>query len=145
MVQIFRRCFLANFNSCGRRAIVPSSFMISQSTPMGRHSASVHQVHRRLGVAGALQHAAGPRAQRKHMAGLDQVLGHGGRRRHDLDGFGAVGGADAGGDAARGVHAHLEIGAETFPVLPHHALDAELLQPLGRSSARKSARGRTGP
>ena len=81
MVQIFSRCFLANFSNCGSRAIVPSSFMISQRTPMGRQPASVRQVHRRLGVAGALEHAAGPRAQRKHVARLDQILRHRRRRR----------------------------------------------------------------
>ena len=41
MVQSFRRCFLANFSNCGRRAIVPSSFMISQRMPTGRQPASV--------------------------------------------------------------------------------------------------------
>jgi len=66
------------------------------------------------------------------VAGLDEVLRHGGRRRQNLDGPGAVGGADARGHALCGVHAHLEIGAETFAVLAHHAFDAELLQALGR-------------
>ena len=41
MVAIFNLCFFANFNSAGSRAIVPSSFMISQMTPMGRAPASV--------------------------------------------------------------------------------------------------------
>ena len=43
----------------------------------------------------------------------------------------AVGGADAGGDAARGVHAHLKIGAKALAVLLHHAVNAKLLQPFG--------------
>ena len=43
----------------------------------------------------------------------------------------AVGGADAGGDAARGIHADLEVGFEGLAVLADHAFDAELLQPLG--------------
>src|SRR3977135_2330543 len=35
MVIISRPCFRANFVSSGTRAIVPSSFMISQITPTG--------------------------------------------------------------------------------------------------------------
>ena len=41
MVHSLRRCFRANFINAGNRAIVPSSFMISQITPMGRDPASV--------------------------------------------------------------------------------------------------------
>ena len=37
---IFRPCSAANASSCGRRAIVPSSFMISQMTPAGARPAS---------------------------------------------------------------------------------------------------------
>ena len=48
---------------------------------MGAQPASVHEIHRGLGVAGALQHAAGPGAQRENVAGLDQILRHGGRAR----------------------------------------------------------------
>ena len=98
---------------------------------MGRQPASVRQVHRRLGVAGALEHAAGPGAQRKNMAGLHEIFRRRCRFGHDLDGARPVGGADAGGDAARGVHAHLKIRAEAFAVLLHHAVDAELVQPFG--------------
>ena len=39
-VIIFRPCSAANTSSCGRRAIVPSSFMISQMTPAGASPAS---------------------------------------------------------------------------------------------------------
>ena len=41
MVQILRRCFLPNFVNSGRRAIAPSSRIISQITPMGRQPASL--------------------------------------------------------------------------------------------------------
>ena len=98
----------------------------------GAAAREARQIHGGLGVAGALQHAAGPGAQRKNVAGLDQILRHGGRRGHDLDGFRAVGGADAGADAARGVHAHLKIGAEALAVFPDHAPDAELFEPFAR-------------
>jgi len=48
--------------------------------------------------------------------------------------------ADAGGDAARGVHAHVKIRAKALAVLLHHAVDAELLEPFGsRRHANESA------
>ena len=97
----------------------------------GTQAGELRQIHGGLGVAGALQHAAGARAKRKHVAGLDQILRHGGGRGHDLNRLGAVGGADAGGDAARGIHAHLKIGAKIFAVLLHHAFNAQLLQAFG--------------
>ena len=55
--------------------MVPSSFMISQITPAGVKSGEARQIHRRLGLAGAHQHAAFARAQRKHVAGPRQVAG----------------------------------------------------------------------
>ena len=118
----------SQFRQPRHRAVVVHDFAEHAD---GAQPGELREVHRRLGVAGALQHAAGPRAQRKNVAGLHQILRHGGGRRHDLNGFGAVGGADAGGDAARGVHAHLKIGAKTLAVLMHHAVNAELLQPPG--------------
>ena len=56
-------------------------------------------VDRRLGMAGADQHAAGPGDQRKDMAGRDQGLRAVGRIDRDGDGPRAVGGADAGRNA----------------------------------------------
>ena len=57
----------------GRRAIVPSSFMISQITAAGVRPASAREVAAGLGVAGAHQHAAGLRDQREDVAGLHDV------------------------------------------------------------------------
>ena len=58
-----------------------------------------------LGLARALQHAAGLGLQREDVAGLDEVA----RRRlgvdRDLDRARAVGGADAGRDAVAGLDA----------------------------------------
>ena len=140
MVQIFRRCFLANFSNCGRRAIVPSSFMISQRMPTGRQAGERGQVHRRLGVAGALEHAARTRAQRKHVARLHEVVRHRRRFGQDFDGARPVRRADAGGDAVRGVHAHVKIGAKALAVLLHHAVNAQLVEPFGgRRHANESA------
>ena len=119
------------------RAVVVHDFAQHADGPQ---AGELRQVHRRLGVAGALQHAAGPCPQRKHMAGLDQIVGHHGRRGHDLDRPGAVGGADARGNAAGGIHAHLKIRAKALAVLLHHAVNAELLQPLdGRRHANQAA------
>ena len=98
----------------------------------GPAAAQFHQVHRRFRVAGALQHAAGLGAQGKDMPRLHQVFRHRGRVRHDLNGARPIRGADAGGNPARRVHAHLEIGFERLAVLRHHPLDAQLLQPVGR-------------
>ena len=43
MVPIFSACRRANSSSCGRRAMVPSSFMTSHSTPTGLSPASRHR------------------------------------------------------------------------------------------------------
>ena len=74
------------------------------------------------------------------MSRLHQVLGHGRRVRHDLDRARAVGGANAGRDAARGIDAHLEIRFERFAVLHDHSFDAQLLQPVrgGRHTDQSS-------
>ena len=56
-------------------------------------------VDRRLGMAGADEHAAVARDQREDVAGRDDMLGALGGVDRDRDGAGAVGGGDAGGDA----------------------------------------------
>ena len=63
------------------RAIVPSSFMISQITPDGLSPASRDDVDRRLGMAGADQHAAVAGDQREDMAGRDDVVARPSLRR----------------------------------------------------------------
>ena len=81
----------------------------------GLEAGEAREVDGRLGVAGAAEHAAGLRPQGEGVAGRHEV----GRRRRivhqELDGFGAVGGGDAGGDAGVGgaVHAQGEGGGET--------------------------------
>ncbi len=54
--------------------------MTSQMTPAGPHAREPGEVDRGLGLAGALEHAAGARAQREDVAGLDDVARAGGRR-----------------------------------------------------------------
>ena len=57
------------------RAISPSSRMISQMTPAGSRPGQARQIDRALGLAGAHQHAAAARAQRKDVPGRDQIVG----------------------------------------------------------------------
>ena len=58
----------------GRRAMLPSSSMISQSRPAGIQPGRAAEVDHGLGVAGALQHAARLRLQREDVAGPRQVV-----------------------------------------------------------------------
>ena len=90
-------------------------------TPAGFRPGQRGEIHRRLGVAGALQHAARPvRTAGKCGPGWtsssDRVAGIG----QQPDGAGAVKGADAGRDALRGVHRHREGRAVRLAVLLHH-------------------------
>ncbi|MFM1943710.1 MAG: cyclohydrolase/3,4-dihydroxy-2-butanone 4-phosphate synthase bi-functional protein [Verrucomicrobiota bacterium] len=79
-------------------------------------------------MAGALENSTGFGSQGKDVAGLNEVGGECRGVGHELDGLGAVGGADPGGDVFGGVDTHLEVGAEGFPVIPNHGGDAELLE-----------------
>src|SRR6266702_730778 len=88
------------------RAVIAHDFADDADGPA---ACELDQVHRGLGVAGALQHAAWPRSQREYVAWLHQILWHGGGVGQDLDGFGPVGGADTGGDSTGGINADLKI------------------------------------
>ena len=55
--------------------MVPSSFMISQITDGRLEAGQSGEVAAGFGVAGAHQHAAVPRGDRKDVAGLDDVVG----------------------------------------------------------------------
>ena len=91
------------------------------------------QVHAGLGLAHALQHAAGPGLEGEHVAGPPQVGRHGLGVDGHLDGGGAVGRADAGGhaEALGRVHAHREGGVLAFGVLLHHLRQVERAAALG--------------
>ena len=73
-VTIFRPCRSQYAIRSGTRAIVPSSFMISQTTPAGIRPGEPREVDGGLGLAGALEDAAGARAEREDVAGLDEVV-----------------------------------------------------------------------
>ena len=65
-----------------------------------------------LGVAGAFEDTAGTGAEGEDVTGLDEVVGGGRGIGKEFDGVGAVGGADAGGDALCGVDGYGERGFE---------------------------------
>ena len=62
------------------------------------------QVDRRLGMPGPFEHATRPGSQRNHVPGSDQVARSAVRPGQRTDGAGAIGGADARGDADPGVN-----------------------------------------
>ncbi len=99
MEPILRPCSAQNSMRSGSRAMVPSSLRISQITAAGSRPGERREIAARLGVAGAHQHAARLRHQRKDVAGLDDVVGLRVRRDGRLHGARAILRRDAGGDA----------------------------------------------
>ena len=90
------------------------------------------EVDRRLGLAGALEHAAGLGLEREDVAGLDEVARPRGGVDRDLDRARAVGGGDAGGDALAGLDRDGERRLERRLVLGRHQVEPELVAALGR-------------
>src|SRR6185437_6881128 len=109
----------------------------------GRHQASeARQVHAGLGLPDPLEHAPGPGAKRKDVAGTPKVRRHRGRIDGDVDRGGAVGGRDAGGhpEAPLGVDAHREGGGQLLRVALGHLREAQLVAPLaGERQADEAA------
>ena len=73
MVQIFSLCFGEPYQlrQAGHRAVIAHDFADDAHGPA---AGQLDQIHRRFGVAGALQDAARLGAQREDMAGLDQIV-----------------------------------------------------------------------
>ena len=111
----------------GHRAVVVGDLADHAGRDQPREAG---EVDRRLGVAGALQHAAGLGAQREDVARLDQVLGPRVGVDRDHDRARAVGRRDAGGDAVAGLDRLGEGGRVGRLVAPHHRLEAELVAAL---------------
>ena len=103
------------------------------------------EVDRRLGLAGTDEHAAVPRAQRKDVAGLDEIVRRRGGIDRDVDRVRAVGRRDAGRHALAGFDRDRERGAEVRLVPLRHLRQAELLAALGRSGRGRSGRARASP
>ena len=70
----FSACFLANAAICGPRITVPSSLTSSQIADRLERGEPA-QIDRRLGMAGAHQHAAILGDQREDVAGPDEIGG----------------------------------------------------------------------
>ena len=99
--------------------------------PGGERSGHTREVDRRLGVAGALEHPAGARAQREHVSGLDEILGAAARIDGGLHGACAVVCGDAGGDAVARLDGDGEGGPVQRLVAARHRPQAELVAALG--------------
>ena len=140
---IFRPCRSQYGTRSGTRAIVPSSFMISQTTPDGIEAGEARQVDGGLGLPDPLEDAARFRAQREHMAGLHEIArGRVGVDR-DLDRVAAIAGRDAGRHAFARFDADRERGAERrFVVLGHRTQAEVICAILGEAEADEAARMR---
>ena len=120
MVTILRPCSSANASSSGMRAMVPSSFMISQITAGGLQPCQARQVHRSLGLAGAHEHPPGLRPQGEDMSGADEILGPGIRGDGRQDGRCPVGGGNTGRHAVARIDRDGKGRAEGRGILLHH-------------------------
>ena len=101
------------------------------------------EVDRGLGLARALEDAAGARAQREDVARLDEVVRALARVDRDLDRARAVGGRDPGRHAFARLDRDRERGLERRLVVVRHRLEAELVAALlGEAEADEPARVR---
>ncbi len=118
-------CSRQNSVSSGTRAMVPSSFMISQITPAGTSPARRAR-STEASVCPARTSTPPLRARSGKMCpGRARSLGRVAGIDGDLDGVRAIVGRDAGGDAVPGVDRFGEGGAEVRGVLGRHlAADA---------------------
>ena len=142
-VIIFRPCRSQYGIRSGTRAIVPSSFMTSQTTPGGREPGEPREVDGRLRLADPLEHAARLRAEREHVAGLHEVAVRRVGVDRDLDRAAAVGRGDAGRHALARLDRHREGGAERRLVVVGHRAQPEMVGALlGQAEADEPARVR---
>ena len=139
-----RSCSRANTISSGSRAMVPSSFMISQITEAGSSPAMPARSQPASGVSGADEHAARLGRDREDVARLDDVAGLGMTGDRRLYGARPVGCGDAGGDALGGFDGDGEGGAELAAVVPRHVVDAELTATLFGQGQADQAPGMLG-
>ena len=97
-----------------------------------------------LGMAGAVEHAAVLRHQRKDVAGLHDVLGTRVGLHRGAHGVRAVVRGDAGGDALRSLDGDGEVGAEAGAVVAHHQRQAQRLALLLREREADQAAAEAG-
>ena len=97
--------------------------------PGGKAPGELAEIDDRLGLAGALEHAARRRPERKRVTRLGEVARLGVLVAEQADGRGAIEGADAGGHAvADRLDGDRERGAEPRRVVVDHGADAELVE-----------------
>ena len=90
------------------------------------------EVDRRLGLPGALEHAAGLGLEREHVAGLDEVARRGSGSIATWIVRARSAARDAGRDAVARLDRDRERGLERRLVLGRHQVEAELVAALGR-------------
>ncbi len=131
-VIISSPCFFANLRQL-RHPRHRAVFVHDLADDAGRiETRDPRQVDRRLGLSGAHHHAAGPRAQRKHVAGPRRSARSGRRIDRRQHGCGAIGRRNAGRRAAPRFDRHAERGVESRAVLRDHQRNLELVEPLRR-------------
>ena len=105
-----------------------------------RQSGGAGQVHRRFGVSGSLEHAAGPVPQWEDVPGPVQVVRAGVGVDQGGDGGRPVRGRDPGGRAVPIVHAHREGGSLRLRVGGDHQGKIEQVGALGQKRDADDAR-----
>ena len=108
---------LQQFRQARHRAVVIHNF---REHAGGTQAGEPHEINRRLGVAGATQHAAFAITQRKNVAGANEIVALGFGIGQHLDRVGAVGGGNSRAHAVRGVHGNRVSRAHPFHVLLRH-------------------------
>ncbi len=137
-----RSCFLAKRLEIGQAGHLGLVLGDDLAQHAGRRQpGGAGQVDRRLRVAGPLEHATGPVAQREDVARPVEVVGPGGGVDQGGDGRGPV----RGGDPRRGpvpvVDAHGERRALGLGVRRDHQRQLEQVGPLGQQRDADDARG----
>ena len=126
----FQIMFLTKFNElwhAGHGAVFIHDFADDAG---GAHPGDAGEVHARFGLAGADEDAALARAQWKDMAGAREILRPGLGIDGREDGDGAIGGADAGGNAKARVHGFGKGGAMDRSVDGRHEGQVQLVATL---------------
>src|SRR6266478_3794262 len=136
----FQIVFLAKLNElwhAGHGAIFIHDFADDAG---GAHAGDAGEVHARFGLAGADEDAALAGAQREDVARTSEILRLGLGINGGEDGDGAVGGADAGGDAKACVHRFRKRGTVDGSVDRRHEREVELIAALlGEGEADEAA------
>ena len=115
--------------NAGHRAVIVHDFA---DHPGGVQSGQSRQVDGRLGLAGALEHAARLGLQREDVARLDKIARRRARIDRDLYRARPICRRDARGDAVAGLDRDRERGLERRLVLGRHQVQAQRVAALGR-------------